>query len=73
MKSLERAYLVLPQFGNEVKGLALDDAQMETDVTLPQRERLQDHRTYDLFGRSRQGQLVPGIYVHEGRKIMVRQ
>ncbi len=73
MKSTERAYLVLPRQQSDVKGLMLDAAQVETAVTMPQQEPSQDNRIYDLSGRLCQGKLVPGIYVREGRKIVIRK
>lgn len=73
MKSTSRAYLVLPrEQSSSVKSLVLDDAILETAVSLPTESKPTDGHTYDLSGRLCQGKLVPGIYIQNGRKIVVR-
>ena len=68
-----RAYLVLPrEQSSSVKSLVLDDAILETAVSLPTESKPTDGHTYDLSGRLCQGKLVPGIYIQNGRKIVVR-
>lgn len=73
MSNTSRAYLVLPrEQSSSVKSLVLDDAILETAVSLPTESKLTDGHTYDLSGRLCQGKLVPGIYIQNGRKIVVR-
>lgn len=73
MSNTSRAYLVLPrEQSSSVKSLVLDDAILETAVSLPTESRPTDGHTYDLSGRLCQGKLVPGIYIQNGRKIVVR-
>ena len=73
MSNASRAYLVLPrEQSSSVKSLVLDDAILETAVSLPTESKPTDKRTYDLSGRLCQGKLVPGIYIQNGRKIVVR-
>lgn len=73
MSNTSRAYLVLPrEQSSSVKSLVLDDAILETAVSLPTESKPTDGRTYDLSGRLCQGKLVPGIYIQNGRKIVVK-
>lgn len=73
MSNASRAYLVLPrEQSSSVKSLVLDDAILETAVSLPTESKPTDGHTYDLSGRLCQGKLVPGIYIQNGRKIVVR-
>lgn len=73
MSNSSRAYLVLPrEQSSSVKSLVLDDATLETAVSLPTESKPTDKRTYDLSGRLCQGKLMPGIYIQNGRKIVVR-
>lgn len=73
MSNTSRAYLVLPrEQSSSVKSLVLDDAILETAVSLPTESKPTDGQTYDLSGRLCQGKLVPGIYIQNGRKIVVR-
>lgn len=73
MNNTSRAYLVLPrEQSSSVKSLVLDDAILETAVSLPTEGKTADGRTYDLSGRLCQGKLMPGIYIRNGRKIVVR-
>lgn len=73
MSNTSRAYLVLPrEQSSSVKSLVLDDAILETAVSLPTEGKPTDGHTYDLLGRLCQGKLVPGIYIQNGRKIVVR-
>lgn len=73
MSYASRAYLVLPRGqSSSVKSLVLDDAILETAVSLPTEGKPTDGHTYDLSGRLCQGNLVPGIYIQNGRKIVVR-
>ena len=73
MSNTSRAYLVLPrEQSRSVKSLVLDDAILETAVSLPTESKPTDGHTYDLSGRLCQGKLVPGIYIQNGRKIVVR-
>ena len=73
MSNTSRAYLVLPHGqSSSVKSLVLDDAILETAVSLPTESKPTDGHTYDLSGRLCQGKLVPGIYIQNGRKIVVR-
>lgn len=73
MSNTSRAYLVLPrEQSSSVKSLVLDDAILETAVSMPTESKTTDGRTYDLSGRLCQGKLVPGIYIQNGRKIVVR-
>lgn len=73
MSNASRAYLVLPrEQSSSVKSLVLDDAILETAVSLPTEGKPTDGHTYDLSGRLCQGKLVPGIYIQNGRKIVVR-
>ena len=73
MSNSSRAYLVLPrEQSSSVKSLVLDDAILETAVSLPTESKPTDGHTYDLSGRLCQGKLVPGIYIQNGRKIVVR-
>lgn len=73
MSNTSRAYLVLPrEQSSSVKSLVLDDAILETAVSLPTESKPTDKHTYDLSGRLCQGKLVPGIYIQNGRKIVVR-
>lgn len=73
MSNTSRAYLVLPrEQSSSVKSLVLDDAILETAVNLPTESKPTDGHTYDLSGRFCQGKLVPGIYIQNGRKIVVR-
>ena len=73
MSNTSRAYLVLPrEQSNSVKSLVLDDAILETTVSLPTESKPTDGHTYDLSGRLCQGKLVPGIYIQNGRKIVVK-
>ena len=73
MSNTSRAYLVLPRGqSSSVKSLVLDDAILETAVSLPTESKPTDGHTYDLSGRLCQGKLVPGIYIRNGRKIVVR-
>lgn len=73
MSNTSRAYLVLPRGqSSSVKSLVLDDAILETAVSLPTEGKPTDGHTYDLSGRLCQGNLVPGIYIQNGRKIVVR-
>ena len=73
MSNTSRAYLVLPrEQSSSVKSLVLDDAILETAVSLPTESKTTDGRTYDLSGRLCQGKLVPGIYIQNGRKIVVK-
>lgn len=73
MSNTSRAYLVLPrEQSSSVKSLVLDDAILETAVSLPTESKPIDGHTYDLSGRLCQGKLVPGIYIRNGRKIVVR-
>ena len=73
MSNDSRAYLVLPrEQSSSVKSLVLDDAILETAVSLPTESKPTDGHTYDLSGRLCQGKLVPGIYIQNGRKIVVR-
>ena len=73
MSNTSRAYLVLPrEQSSSVKSLVLDDAILETAVSLPTESKPTDGHTYDLSGRLCQGKLVPGIYIKNGRKIVVR-
>lgn len=73
MGNTSRAYLVLPrEQSSSVKSLVLDDAILETAVSLPTESKPTDGHTYDLSGRLCQGKLVPGIYIQNGRKIVVR-
>ena len=73
MSNSSRAYLVLPrEQSSSVKSLVLDDAMLETAVSLPTESKPTDKRTYDLSGRLCQGKLMPGIYIQNGRKIVVR-
>ena len=68
MSNTSRAYLVLPrEQSSSVKSLVLDDA-----ISLPTESKPTDGHTYDLSGRLCQGKLVPGIYIQNGRKIVVR-
>lgn len=72
MSNTSRAYLVLPrEQSSSVKSLVLDDAILETAVSLPTESKPTDGHTYDLSGRLCQGKLVPGIYIQNGRKIVV--
>ena len=70
MKNQSRAYLVLPREQSEVKGLVLDDAMVETGVALPVQGHRPNGKVYDLQGRPCRG-LRPGIYIQDGRKILV--
>lgn len=73
MSNASRAYLVLPrEQSSSVKSLVLDDAILETAVSLPTESKPTDRHTYDLSGRLCQGKLMPGIYIQNGRKIVVR-
>lgn len=73
MSNTSRAYLVLPrEQSSSVKSLVLDDAILETAVSMPTESKPTDGHTYDLSGRLCQGKLMPGIYVQNGRKIVVR-
>lgn len=73
MSNTSRAYLVLPRGqSSSVKSLVLDDAILETAVSLPTESKPIDGHTYDLSGRLCQGKLVPGIYIQNGRKIVVK-
>ena len=73
MSNTSRAYLVLPrEQSSSVKSLVLDDAILETAVSMPIESKPTDGHTYDLSGRLCQGKLVPGIYIQNGRKIVVR-
>ena len=73
MSNISRAYLVLPrEQSSSVKSLVLDDAILETAVSLPTESKPTDGHTYDLSGRLCQGKLVPGIYIQNGRKIVVK-
>ena len=73
MSNASRAYLVLPRGQSSgVKSLVLDDAILETAVSLPTESKPTGGHTYDLSGRLCQGKLVPGIYIRNGRKIVVR-
>lgn len=73
MSNTSRAYLVLPrEQSSSVKSLVLDDAILETAVSLPTESKPTDGHTYDLSGRLCQGKLMPGIYIQNGRKIVVR-
>ena len=73
MGNTSRAYLVLPrEQSSSVKSLVLDDAILETAVSLPTESKPTDGHTYDLSGRLCQGKLVPGIYIQNCRKIVVR-
>lgn len=73
MSNTSRAYLVLPrEQSSSVKSLVLDDAILETAVSMPTESKTTDGRTYDLSGRLCQGKLVPGIYIQNGRKIVVK-
>lgn len=73
MSNTSRAYLVLPRGqSSSVKSLVLDDAILETAVSLPTECKPTDGHTYDLSGRLCRGKLVPGIYIQNGRKIVVR-
>ena len=73
MSNTSRAYLVLPrEQSSSVKSLVLDDVILETAVSLPTESKPTDGHTYDLSGRLCQGKLVPGIYIQNGRKIVVR-
>ena len=73
MSNTSRAYLVLPrEQSSSVKSLVLDDAILETAVSMPTESKPTDGHTYDLSGRLCQGKLVPGIYIQNGRKIVVR-
>lgn len=73
MSNTSRAYLVLPrEQSSSVKSLVLDDAILETAVSLPTESKPTDGHTYDLSGRLCQGKLVPGIYIQNGRKILVK-
>ena len=73
MSNTSRAYLVLPrEQSSSVKSLVLDDAILETAVSLPTESKPTDGHTYDLSGRLCQGKLAPGIYIQNGRKIVVR-
>ena len=73
MNNTSRAYLVLPrEQSSSVKSLVLDDAILETAVSMPTESKTTDGRTYDLSGRLCQGKLTPGIYIRNGRKIIVR-
>ena len=73
MSNTSRAYLVLPrEQSSSVKSLVLDNAILETAVSLPTESKPTDGHTYDLSGRLCQGKLVPGIYIQNGRKIVVR-
>lgn len=73
MSNTSRAYLVLPrEQSSSVKSLVLDDAILETAVNLPTESKPTDGHTYDLSGRLCQGKLVPGIYIQNGRKIVVK-
>lgn len=73
MSNTSRAYLVLPrEQSSSVKSLVLDDAILETAVSMPAESKPTDGHTYDLSGRLCQGKLVPGIYIQNGRKIVVR-
>ena len=73
MSNTSRAYLVLPrEQSSSVKSLVLDDAILETAVSLPTESKPTDGHTYDLSGRLCQGKLVPGIYIRNGRKIVAR-
>lgn len=73
MSNTSRAYLVLPrEQSSSVKSLVLDDAILETAVSLPTEGKPTDGHTYDLSGRLCQGKLVPGIYIQNGRKIVVK-
>lgn len=73
MSNTSRAYLVLPrEQSSSVKSLVLDDAILETAVSLPTESKPTDGHTYDLSGRLCQGKLVPGIYIQNGRKIVVK-
>lgn len=67
MSNTSRAYLVLPRGqSSSVKSLVLDDAILETAVSLPTESKPTDGHTYDLSGRLCQGKLVPGIYIQNG-------
>lgn len=73
MSNASRAYLVLPRGqSSSVKSLVLDDAILETAVSLPTESKPTDGHTYDLSGRLCQGKLMPGIYIQNGRKIVVK-
>ena len=73
MSNTSRAYLVLPRGqSSSVKSLVLDDAILETAVSMPTESKTTDGRTYDLAGRLCLGKLMPGIYIQNGRKIVVR-
>lgn len=73
MSNTSRAYLVLPrEQSSSVKSLVLDDAILETAVSMPTESKPTDGHTYDLSGRLCQGKLVPGIYIQNGRKIVVK-
>ena len=73
MSNTSRAYLVLPrEQSSSVKSLVLDDAILETAVSLPTESKPPDGHTYALSGRLCQGKLVPGIYIQNGRKIVVK-
>jgi len=73
MSNTSRAYLVLPrEQSSSVKSLVLDDVILETAVSLPTESKPTDGHTYDLSGRLCQGKLVPGIYIQNGRKIVVK-
>lgn len=73
MSNTSRAYLVLPrEQSSSVKSLVLDNAILETAVSLPTESKPTDGHTYDLSGRLCQGKLVPGIYIQNGRKIVVK-
>ena len=71
MKSRERAYLVLPREQIGVKGLVLDDAMEETGVALPTQLHQPGGRVYDLQGRPCHAPLRAGLYIQDGRKILI--
>lgn len=71
MKSRERAYLVLPREQSEVKGLVLGDAMEETGVALPVQVCQPGGKVYDLQGRSFRAPLGAGIYIRDGRKVLI--
>ena len=73
MKSAERAYLVLPRQQSNVKGLVLDEAQIETAIAQVKQTSQPTGKVYDLSGRPCQGRLMPGIYIQDGKKIIVRK
>lgn len=72
MSRTDRAYLVLPrEETGQVKGLVLDDAMVETGIVSHAGQTSTSGKVYDLSGRICRGVLAPGIYIRDGRKVLI--